>query len=278
MQYIEDMTIGTDPELFIVNTKTNKIVSSIGLIPGEKGNAYQPEGFSEGFGLQIDNILAEFNIPPVNNKKDFTEDILLMKEYIRKFVKNINPDLDILCQASALVDIDQLRSKEAMLFGCCPDYNAYTLSQNIAPKGKSTNIRSTGCHVHLGYTNPTIETSIIMIKYLDLYLGVPSVLIDPDNERKKLYGKAGCFRLTSYGFEYRVLSGYFINNTNLTDWVYEQVIHAISGYNNDVKSNFNFYSMIMADSTEIVSAINNNDKILAKKIVDNYSINLPNII
>ncbi len=60
---LTNVTIGADPELFIVNEKTGKIVSSIGLIPGEKGNAYK-EGMPEGFGLQIDNILAEFNVPP----------------------------------------------------------------------------------------------------------------------------------------------------------------------------------------------------------------------
>ena len=64
---ILNVTIGSDPELFIINKKTNKVVSSIGLIPGEKGNPYRTKDMPEGFGLEIDNILAEFNpaaIPP----------------------------------------------------------------------------------------------------------------------------------------------------------------------------------------------------------------------
>ena len=36
MNRITNITIGADPELFIVNKKTGKVVSSIGLIPGEK--------------------------------------------------------------------------------------------------------------------------------------------------------------------------------------------------------------------------------------------------
>ena len=57
-------TIGSDPELFLFNTKTGKIVSAIDKIPGYKFCPYT-EGLPEGFGLQTDNILAEFNIPPV---------------------------------------------------------------------------------------------------------------------------------------------------------------------------------------------------------------------
>ncbi len=40
---IKDITIGADPELFIINKKTGKVVSSIGLIPGEKGNPWVGE-------------------------------------------------------------------------------------------------------------------------------------------------------------------------------------------------------------------------------------------
>ena len=38
-----------------------------------------------------------------------------------------------------------------------------------------------------------------MVKLLDIFLGIPSVIIDPDKKRRKLYGKAGAFRLTKYG-------------------------------------------------------------------------------
>lgn len=35
---IKNITVGADPELFIFNTKTNQVVSAIGIIPGEKVN------------------------------------------------------------------------------------------------------------------------------------------------------------------------------------------------------------------------------------------------
>lgn len=114
---INSITIGADPELFIINEKTNKVVSSIGIIPGEKGNPYVGEDMPEGFGLETDNILAEFNIPPVTNKSAFINNIEYMKLYINRFVKEKNPDLGILCAASKIVNKDQLQSEQAQRFG-----------------------------------------------------------------------------------------------------------------------------------------------------------------
>ena len=54
-------------------------------------------------------------------------------------------------------------------------------------------------HIHIGYDAPEIDRSLRLITYLDAYLGLPSILIDKDTERRKLYGQAGCFRLTRYG-------------------------------------------------------------------------------
>ena len=122
-----------------------------------------------------------------------------MKDYINKFVKNINPNLGILCSASQMVDEDQLNSPQAQEFGCSVDYNAYTKMANPKPEGTKTNLRSCGFHLHLGYENPNIDTSLMLVKYLDMYLGVPSVLRDTDSRRRSLYGKAGCFRLCRYG-------------------------------------------------------------------------------
>lgn len=138
------ITIGADPELFIVNNKTNKVVSAIGLIPGKKGKPYKPKEMPKGFGLETDNILAEFNIPPVQCKKDFINNIYRMKNYIDKFVKNINPDLGILCAASQEIPDSELQSDQAKEFGCMPDYNVYTEEANPKPEGTTTNIRSAG--------------------------------------------------------------------------------------------------------------------------------------
>ena len=114
---IRNFTIGADPELFIINEKTGKVVSSIGLIPGEKGCPYVADDMPEGFGIEVDNILAEFNIPPVTTCEGFVNALNYMKDYIKAYVKKINPDYGIKCSAYEIVDEDQLQSDEAKLFG-----------------------------------------------------------------------------------------------------------------------------------------------------------------
>ena len=113
---IDGVTIGADPELFIVDNN-NKVISAVGLIPGEKGKPYVADDMPRGFGMEIDNILGEFNIPPVKSKRSFITNINYMKNYIDNFVKQINPNYGIQCIASRMVDYDQLQSDEAKLFG-----------------------------------------------------------------------------------------------------------------------------------------------------------------
>ena len=266
MKKISNVTIGTDPELFIYDSFQNKVISSIGIIPGEKGRAFKPKGFKKGFGLQIDNILAEFNIPPVTSKEEFVNNICKMKDYIDKFVKTINPNYTILCKASYRVDEDQLQSPEAKLFGCCPDYNVYTERVNEAPQGECTNLRTTGTHIHVGYNNPDIETSLTLIRMMDVFLGIPSVVLDTDVDRRSLYGKAGCFRITPYGFEYRTLSGYFISSTSLMEFLYDQTMKCIESYN---KGDF---SVLSLDHNLVQDIINKGDTNKAKEIIKKYNL------
>lgn len=264
MDFIKNFTIGADPELFIYNTKTKKVVSSIGLIPGEKNKPYRSKDMPRGFGLEIDNILAEFNIPPVTNLEDWLNVMNYMKNYIRNYIKKVNSDLDILCTASKLVPKDQLQSKEALLFGCDPDYNAYTQGINPKPTCTSKCLRSAGFHIHFGYKNNNIESSLNMIKYLDAYLGVPSVLLDKDVKRRTLYGKAGSFRLTDYGFEYRVLSSYFLSNNELLTWVWNRINLAINAY---------YLGYNLPEPEDVCDAINNSNVVLAEQLINSYNLN-----
>lgn len=256
---IRNVTIGADPEMFIVDTsKDNKVISAVGLIPGEKGTPWAKKEWASGFGMEIDNVLAEFNIPPVSDKKTFIEYMNFMKNEIRKFVKEVNKDYDILCTASKMVDEDQLQSPEAKLFGCSVDYNVYTESENPKPNGESTNLRSAGCHIHVGYFMPTVGVSLTLIKYLDLFLGVPSVLLDTDRKRRSLYGKAGCFRLCPYGFEYRTLSSKMYSTDAYMEVIWDGVELAIWAYNNGLP---------LASPNEVRKAIDNSDIKTAKAIM-----------
>lgn len=140
---ITNITVGADPELFIINSKTGKVVSAIGIIPGEKDDPFT-DGLGRGFGVEIDGILAEFNIPPAHDKGEFVDSIKYMKNWIRNWVKQFNSDYDICCKATMEVPKDQLKNKKAHQIGCEKDYNAYTEAANEKPKGYPNNNRVAG--------------------------------------------------------------------------------------------------------------------------------------
>lgn len=137
---------------------------------------------------------------------------------------------------------------------CDPDFNAYTEDVNPKPEGASTNLRSAGFHVHVGYPNTSVEESLSIVKWMDVFLGVPSVIIDPDTERRKLYGKAGCFRLQPWGVEYRVLSSYMMNKDILIRYVYEQTMAAVSHRNQKHSDLFDIAKNII-DTNNVAGAI-----------------------
>ena len=86
-------------------------------------------------------------------------------------------------------------------------------------------------HIPIGYLSPNVNDSIELIKYMDQYVGLYSIIVDNDNRRRSLYGKAGCFRLTSYGVEYRTLSGYMLSNNVLLNNIYNLTMMAIEAFN-----------------------------------------------
>lgn len=263
-----DYTFGADPELFIYNSKTKKVVSAIDKIPGHKNDPFT-EGLPEGFGLQTDNILAEFNIPASETEYDFINNIEFMKMFIRNMVQHIDPNYDILCQASAKVPTKELKHPQAKEAGCDPDYCIYSNEPNEPGKLGRTTTRSSGFHLHVGYPNNNIDTSLTMLHYIDAYVGLPSILYDTDTERRTLYGKAGCFRLCEYGFEYRVLSSYWIANTSRLQFIFRQLTYALYNFERGV---------FLPNGLLIRDTINNNDVETAKKLIEDYKLIHPNNI
>lgn len=119
-------------------------------------------------------------------------------------------------------------------------------------------------HIHISYTNPSVSTSLKLAKLCDYFLGLPSLFIDKDTERRKMYGKAGAIRLKNWGFEYRVLSNFWLKSQEETEWVFLQVQKIFEFL--EANPDFDF-----ADGEEVVQAINNFDKELASTLMVKYS-------
>jgi hypothetical protein len=121
-------------------------------------------------------------------------------------------------------------------------------------------------HISIGWDNPTQEQQIDMVKAMDATVGLESVLLDTDTERKKLYGKAGCFRFREYGIEYRSLSNFWIKTDDSLKWAWNTTMKAIELVNSGKVEE------IKKHGDKIVEAINTNNKELAQALLNKIEI------
>jgi hypothetical protein len=257
---IKNITLGTDPELFLA--KDNKIISAIGKIGGSKS---EPQPISDdGHFIQEDNVAIEYNIPPCKTVTDWVFHHNFVKDYLEVLVSGMGCTLAI--NASATLDESELDNDIARLAGCEPDFNVWEECINEPADLSTTNLRVCGGHISIGWDNPTQEQQLDMVKAMDATVGLESILLDSDTERKKLYGKAGCFRFREYGIEYRSLSNFWIKTDKSLQWAWNTTMKAIdlvnSGKIEEVKEL----------GTYIVEAINTNNKELAQELLNKIEV------
>lgn len=257
---INNLTLGADPEFFLHNIAKGRIEPAVGLIGGTKENGlFIPTGES----VLEDNVMVEFTTTICKNAKELNESIQRALTYL----KNTLPQYyEFVFKASHIFEPADLDSEQAQEIGCSPDYNAYTLRMNKPANAKSL-MRTCSGHIHLGYDNTSIDTSLDLVMIMDLFLGVPSVLIDEDKDRRKMYGKAGCYRLKRYGVEYRVLSNFWVNNPELVNWVVNNINQGIKYYEENGLEGIDFKS--------VIKCVNTYDTELAKQFISKFNINIP---
>jgi hypothetical protein len=241
------LTIGCDPEVFLKND--GSIVSSIGLIGGSKK---EPRQVKEG-ALQEDNVLAEINIDPAATPSQFIRRINRVLSQLQEIT-----GCSIEVVSSHTFDKTYLleQPRKAFNFGCDPDYNIYTQKENKRPN-PYTCLRTAGGHVHVGADNIDLPR---LVRTMDLYLGVPSVLLDDDSDRRKMYGLAGCYRTKAYGVEYRVLSNFWLKTDTLKEWVFEATSKAVRDHK----------TIELPGDDSLQQCINNSDTGLAMRLKHDY--------
>lgn len=254
--------IGADPECFVGNK--DGVVSIIGKIGGTKSRPL-PLPIGPGFAIQEDNVALEYNIPPSDSKTAFVDNITTAMEFIGETIKD-RYGLNFVKESAVSFPDEQLQDPAAHIFGCDPDYNAWTGRMNRKPKADDHNLRSCGGHVHIGTKGTAYEhiPPEVIIRACDLFLGVPSVLMDNGILRKQLYGKAGAYRAKDYGVEYRTLSNYWIFERKYMEWVYDNTKRALDAALN--KMSFD------EDAKLIQSTINNNVIPMAEVLIAKYNL------
>jgi hypothetical protein len=228
--------VGCDPELFV--TRDGKLVSGHGLIPGTKKDPFKVERGA----VQVDGMALEFNIDPASDENQFVNNINVVLAEMQKMI----PGHEMLTIPVAHFGAEMIASQPlvARELGCDPDYNAWEGGRENPRPDVDLPFRTASGHVHIGWTQDQDindpghrHACIELVKQLDFYLGLPSVIFDKDTERRSLYGKAGAFRFKPYGVEYRVLSNAWLKSDELKAWVFRATNKAVDEY---LKGNYLF--------------------------------------
>ena len=255
-------TFGSDPEFGVVDFNGN-YKSIVGFLGGTKDN---PLDIGNGCSRQEDNVNAEFCIPPVNTEDEFVNAI---NYCIHTGNEILEPNgLKLEAYSSRIYPDSELMSDIAKQFGCSPSYNAYTEEIMEKPCSDNPNLRSAGFHLHCGFEidhNFQFEYIYDYIKYMDVYAGLPSLLLDDDVQRRELYGKAGDCRYKVLELdddkeiiiiEYRTLGGNLLANEQLIRYMFNCMLNAIDAFNNNVElPNYDIETIINTSNIEMAKTI-----------------------
>jgi hypothetical protein len=219
-----NLMVGADPEFFV--QKDGKPYPIVGLLGGDKYQAVDRWDIGIFCGYLEDNVMAEFTITPCESAEQFVE---MNTQMIDVIMEKLGSEYKPLITPAVRFEEKYLKSQQAQHFGCMPDHSAYSLQiQQVNAKDAGT-LRTAGGHIHIGWdgADENLETAATVARAFDLLVTMPFLLIEPDNERRQLYGKAGSFRVKSYGVECRQLSCHWLSSPELMAWVYNQTIKAV---------------------------------------------------
>jgi hypothetical protein len=286
------MLIGADVEFFIKNS-LGEAIPAFTIIPNDKNNPLKNQDVK----LYFDNVLLEFNIPPSKDVKTFVKNITNGINFAESKIRPNFLDLS----ASAYFNSENLEDKRAKEAGCEIEYNAYNFKPNndIGEALRNTSVRTSGGHLHLsGEKYDAIDDKTlypIFVYMMDLFVAIPSILIEKDysqRDRRKIFGKAGSYRIKPYGIEYRVLSSWWTGKPEYSALIYRMCEFVFEFMNNEMWKKFwnlniddiyegnneKAYSCFGYDVDLVTKTINECDVVMAEKLYDFISNFMPNDI
>lgn len=266
--------MGADPEIFIKVGK--KVVGSEMFI--SKDGERIAQNYGQRTKATIDGVQLEINTDAHSCRESLAGSLIQSFYELDRLIKVKNPKAELCFDRAVTISAKELEKlrPENQRFGCKPSFNVYEGDTN-AGKIMTTDPlqyrkRAGGGHIHLGVNssneklkNKFKENPQELVTILDYILGNLCVILDksPANkERRKLYGRAGEYRLPSHGLEYRVLSNFWISSPELVSLVYGLSRVAIGMFVTE-----GYYEALQeaVPVKDIIKAINKNDYKLAYK-------------
>ncbi len=252
-----NFTIGCDPEIFVYDKTAHQAVSAFNMIPGDKKNPFKVEKGA----VQVDGMALEFNINPASTGDEFVGNIDTVMQKLREMVPK-NYEFLTVPTCDFLSDYLKTLPPEALEIGCDPDFNAWTGRENPRPDGRA-GFRSAAGHIHVGWTQGKdvndpdhIADCQIMVKALDVLVGLQTLKFDSDTRRRMLYGKLGAMRIKPYGVEWRTPANAWVRERHYMHWMFNAVMSTA----NNVAKGFTAEDALMdmgSDAENIQLVFNN---------------------
>lgn len=223
--------LGTDPEVFVQNTKTGRFVCAHGMVAGTKHN---PEPVEDG-AIQVDGCALEFNIDPAEDATTFSNRIGRVLEQLKERVFAIDKDYAVVITPFARFEADYFENEvpfDAKVLGCDPDFNMNgMINPSPADKLMMEPIRTAAGHIHVGWTEGVdVENDADHFedcRFLSTqfyYRGLFRPVTFEERQRIGYYGDFGAFRPKPYGNEFRGPSNLWIASDLRRKQMFESVI------------------------------------------------------
>jgi len=239
-----DVLWGSDPELNVVSLAEGRIVSSIPILKRDK---HDPIDLGDGIRTYADSVQMEASFPP---SKTPAEMIHRMKTVFSRMQECLGDQYRLGTKTAHVYEPDQLiayktgKPKPRDLIdpneaGCNPSFSAWdAAAEEIVDF--TDGMRSGSFHIHVGHeqiagkASSQIMRRFELMKLMDIFVGVPSILFDkhdPTNAlRRERYGRASSHRMPKYGAEYRVLGSSILASKQMTELSLDLVQHAIDQF------------------------------------------------
>lgn len=275
---IKFLKLGADVEAFVRDSRSDYAVPCIGIFAGSKELPLPIKSLGDGFAVQEDNVMVEYNIPAVSEVQEWRNCHLRMATWIEDYLYG-SKRYHLWSEGSMIFKASALAHPQAQKIGCDPDYSVWTRSVNeVDPTHFKKGLRTAGGHIHVSFSidgkspeqhDRGLEVREAVIKAQDLFLGVPSLFMESESDarRRELYGKAGAFRPKEYGVEYRVLSNFWIRGAERMEWAFGQSKRAVTSIADGLK-------FTPALEKAIQSAINGRKMKIAENLVRNFDLDI----
>jgi hypothetical protein len=271
-------SIGADPEAFL--QQDGAVVGSELVIP-EKGLGPLPDYEDVPFKPIVvrDGIQVEFNPNAANEPSTFLSNVASCFTHLKKHLKEVHRDAYTLSWKE-LVRIPRKTlatlSKESRTLGCAPSINVYTGPQVLKVRAGYP-VRTAGGHIHFGLRSggTTFSERSKLILLSEVLIGLITVMLDLDEaqvERRTVYGKAGEYRLQTYGVEYRVPSNFWLRHPVLAEFMFKQAQMTSSVYTTTINQEIGYMEELLekVDFDKVREAINNSDPELAWELYSTH--------